>query len=89
VAPHTTALRAYLGEKEYAVWDRMDRRGMNMSHSFHDWLGGYPYETASAEQVTTVLTKLGFGAERLLVQPFTTGVFGSSCNEYVYRKIAM
>ena len=60
-------------------------RGMDFYHDVHDWLGGYPYETALAPEVASKLTKLGFKAERVFARPLSMGVFGSGCDEYVYR----
>ena len=33
-------------------------RGMDFYHDVHDWLGGYPYETAQASEVDSALTQL-------------------------------
>ena len=60
-------------------------RGMDFYHDVHDWLGGYPYETALAPEVEIKLTKLGFEAERVFARPMSRGIFGSGCDEYVYR----
>jgi 2-polyprenyl-3-methyl-5-hydroxy-6-metoxy-1,4-benzoquinol methylase len=61
-------------------------RGMDFYHDVHDWLGGYPYETALAPEVDSKLTSLGFRAERIFARPtMTHGLLGSGCDEYVYR----
>jgi 2-polyprenyl-6-hydroxyphenyl methylase/3-demethylubiquinone-9 3-methyltransferase len=60
-------------------------RGMDFHHDVHDWLGGYPYETAIASEVDHMLTGLGFEAERVLAGPKSRGILGSGCDEYVYR----
>lgn len=60
-------------------------RGMDFYHDVHDWLGGYPYETALAPEVETKLAGLGFKAERVYARPISSGIFGSGCDEYVYR----
>lgn len=60
-------------------------RGMDFYHDVHDWLGGYPYETALAPEVASKLANLGFKAERVFARPISVGVFGSGCDEYVYR----
>src|SRR4051812_12793567 len=39
-------------------------RGMNFSHDAHDWLGGYPYETARAEVLHARMSALGFSETR-------------------------
>jgi len=60
-------------------------RGMDYFHDVHDWLGGYPYETAAAAEVETKLAMLGLKAERVFARPTSLGLFGSGCDEYVYR----
>jgi 2-polyprenyl-3-methyl-5-hydroxy-6-metoxy-1,4-benzoquinol methylase len=60
-------------------------RGMDFYHDVHDWLGGYPYETTLAPEVASKLTGLGFRAERVFARPISVGIFGSGCDEYVYR----
>ena len=59
-------------------------RGMDFNHDVHDWLGGFPYETASAKEVDDFLVTLRFVAERVFARPTSLGLFGSDCNEYVY-----
>jgi len=61
-------------------------RGMDFYHDVHDWLGGYPYETAQASEVDSALTQLSFTAERVFARPLSLGLFGSGCDEYVYRR---
>lgn len=61
-------------------------RGMDFYHDVHDWLGGYPYETALAHEVETEMAALGLKPERVFGQPVTRGMFGTSCDEYVYRR---
>lgn len=60
-------------------------RGMDWFHDARDWLGGYPYESASPEQVADLV---GPGFE--LMQSFNTkagsGILGSGCGEYVFRR---
>ena len=61
-------------------------RGMDHRHDVHDWLGGYPYETALAPEVDAKLVALGFKAERVFARPISHGILGSGCDEYVYRR---
>ena len=61
-------------------------RGMDFYHDVHDWLGGYPYEAALAPEIDKRMVSLGFKAERVFAQPMSTGLFGSGCDEYVYRR---
>lgn len=60
-------------------------RGMDFYHDVHDWLGGYPYETTLAPEVEAKLSDLGFKAERVFARSISNGIFGSGCDEYVYR----
>lgn len=61
------------------------RRGMDFEHDVHDWLGGYPYEAALAPEVDRRLVALGFKVERVFARSKSSGIFGSGCDEYVYR----
>jgi 2-polyprenyl-6-hydroxyphenyl methylase/3-demethylubiquinone-9 3-methyltransferase len=63
-------------------------RGMDLDHDIHDWLGGYPYESIRPTDVAKELTKLGFEHQRSKVRPYSLGLFGSGCDEYVYRRVA-
>lgn len=62
-------------------------RGMSFAHDVHDWMGGYPYESIAPSEVEALMGKLGFESVRSNVQPYGWGVFGSGCDEYVYRRI--
>jgi 2-polyprenyl-3-methyl-5-hydroxy-6-metoxy-1,4-benzoquinol methylase len=61
-------------------------RGMSFTHDVHDWMGGYPYESIAPAEVTVLMNRLGFEHVRSNVQPYGTGIFGSGCDEYVYRR---
>lgn len=63
-------------------------RGMDYWHDLHDWLGGYPYESILADEVDVLMRRLGFTAEKVFARPLELGLFGSGCDEYVYRKLA-
>jgi 2-polyprenyl-3-methyl-5-hydroxy-6-metoxy-1,4-benzoquinol methylase len=62
-------------------------RGMDYMHDVHDWLGGYPYESIRPTDVAQELTRLGFAQVRSKVRPYSIGLFGSGCDEYVYRRV--
>jgi SAM-dependent methyltransferase len=62
-------------------------RGMSYVHDVHDWLGGYPYESIGPAEVAQEMARLGLTHVRSKVQPSSIGLFGSSCDEYVYRRI--
>jgi len=53
-------------------------RGMDFMHNVVDWLGGYPYEYASIEEMTAVLEGHGMAVRRVLPARVPTG-----CNEFV------
>jgi len=59
-------------------------RGMSWSHDVHDWLGGYPYESASPTEIRSALPE--FEVVRSFERPGGFGLFGSGCNEYVFRR---
>jgi 2-polyprenyl-6-hydroxyphenyl methylase/3-demethylubiquinone-9 3-methyltransferase len=64
-------------------------RGMDFFHDVHDWLGGYPYESASRSEIESLISGLGFRARiapRQWHRPL--GLLGSGCDEYVYTKTA-
>jgi SAM-dependent methyltransferase len=62
-------------------------RGMNFHNDVHDWLGGYPYESATTADVSERLAGLGF--ELLTERPTggRLGLFGTGCAEYTFRKL--
>ncbi len=63
------------------------QRGMEFGHDVHDWMGGYPYESISAPEVAAFMQRLGFAHVRSFTSPLTIGLFGSGCDEYVYRRM--
>ncbi|TSE18192.1 Ubiquinone biosynthesis O-methyltransferase [Tepidimonas alkaliphilus] len=76
--------------KKY-VENYSSNRGMDFYHDVHDWLGGYPYESILPQEVDLLMQKLGFSRERVFARQGrffgrSTGLFGSGCDEYVYRK---
>lgn len=62
-------------------------RGMNFSHDVHDWLGGYPYETATADELHDRICAMGFVEERSFRLPRSRGLLGSGCHEFVFRRV--
>lgn len=61
-------------------------RGMHFSHDVHDWLGGFPYETAEANELIARVCANGFAAQRSFVIPKTRGLLGTGCNEFVFKR---
>jgi 2-polyprenyl-6-hydroxyphenyl methylase/3-demethylubiquinone-9 3-methyltransferase len=66
--------------------ERVTMRGMSWSHDIHDWLGGYPYESASPDEVHALLERLGFRIVREFVHVPSHGRYGTGCDEYVARR---
>jgi 2-polyprenyl-6-hydroxyphenyl methylase/3-demethylubiquinone-9 3-methyltransferase len=64
-------------------WSREgQRRGMDRWRDICDWVGGYPYEVATPEQVFDFCRARGFTLTRL-----RCGGVGLGCNEFVFRKL--
>jgi 2-polyprenyl-6-hydroxyphenyl methylase/3-demethylubiquinone-9 3-methyltransferase len=58
-------------------------RGMSRRHDLIDWVGGYPFEVASPEDVFRRVHPLGFELRHL-----KTCAGGLGCNEYVFEQAA-
>jgi 2-polyprenyl-6-hydroxyphenyl methylase/3-demethylubiquinone-9 3-methyltransferase len=71
------------------IADYRSKRGMDYIHDVHDWLGGYPYESIGPADVAKNLTALKFEHVRSKVQPASIGLFGSGCDEFVYRRAGL
>jgi 2-polyprenyl-6-hydroxyphenyl methylase/3-demethylubiquinone-9 3-methyltransferase len=56
-------------------------RGMSWRIDIKDWLGGYPYEYASVDEVFSFVKNLGFSMENLRCNS------GLMNNEYLFRKL--
>lgn len=60
------------------------KRGMDFFHDVRDWLGGYPYESITPHEIKKLLEPLGFKCIKQNVRR-RSGLFGSGCDEYVFR----
>ncbi len=56
-------------------------RGMDFYYNVVDWIGGYPYEYASREEIERFVGALGFVPER-----FEPTIVPIGCNEFVFRR---
>jgi len=56
------------------------RRGMNFYYDVIDWLGGYPYEYASKDEIKNFVEKKNFKLVKFVKAPVPTG-----CNEFVFK----
>lgn len=55
-------------------------RGMSGWHDAVDWVGGYPFEVASREEVTKFFETRGFSTEKVISVGSKQG-----CNQFVFR----
>ncbi len=63
-------------------------RGMDWHHDVHDWLGGYPYESVTPEELSKFLDERCFAVERCFEKRAAAfGLFGSHCDEFVARRV--
>jgi len=60
--------------------DYKKERGMSITHDWDDWLGGYPFEVATPDELLTYYKEKGFE----LIRMKTTNRLG--CNEMVFKK---
>ena len=56
------------------------RRGMSKWHDIVDWVGGYPYEFATPDQIFDFYRSRGFTLAKM-----KCGVVGLGCNEFVFE----
>lgn len=56
-------------------------RGMNRWHDIIDWVGGYPYEVATPDEIFEFYKAKGFRLTRL-----NCGKVGLGCNEFVFQR---
>lgn len=63
---------------------RKQKRGMDFYYNVIDWVGGYPYEYATRDEITSRLQPLGFEFRRFVQAQVPTG-----CNEFVFQRTAV
>jgi 2-polyprenyl-6-hydroxyphenyl methylase/3-demethylubiquinone-9 3-methyltransferase len=62
-------------------------RGMSFYHDVHDWLGGYPYESAAPDEVRSFVKARGFSEVRSFMRSTSLlGLFGTGNDEFVFRR---
>jgi 2-polyprenyl-6-hydroxyphenyl methylase/3-demethylubiquinone-9 3-methyltransferase len=67
------------------VREYKSNRGMDWHHDVHDWLGGYPYESAKADTVKSRMMRRGLRVVRSFERPPGAGIFGTGCDEFVFQ----
>ena len=69
--------------RTWTDYHSLTMRGMSRWHDWIDWVGGYPYERATLEQIVDVYTCDGFRLTKLF--DCSTGY---GCNEFVFHRDA-
>jgi 2-polyprenyl-6-hydroxyphenyl methylase/3-demethylubiquinone-9 3-methyltransferase len=63
-------------------WTRYKNgRGMNRWHDIIDWVGGYPYEVATVDEIFEFYKSRGFSLTKV-----KSGGVGLGCNEFVFDR---
>jgi 2-polyprenyl-6-hydroxyphenyl methylase/3-demethylubiquinone-9 3-methyltransferase len=63
-------------------WTRYkNARGMNRWHDIIDWVGGYPYEVATVDEIFEFYKARGFSLAKV-----KSGGVGLGCNEFVFER---
>ena len=64
------------------TWTRYKNgRGMNRWHDIIDWVGGFPYEVASVDEIFEFYKSKGFSLSKV-----KSGGVGLGCNEFVFER---
>lgn len=63
------------------LWTQPGDRGMNRWRDMVDWVGGYPYEVATPEQIFEFCRERGFELSKM-----RCGGVGLGCNEFVFQR---
>lgn len=69
--------------RTWTHYHELTMRGMSRWHDWIDWVGGYPYERATIEQIIDLYVKDGFRLTKLF-----DCSSGYGCNEFVFRREA-
>ncbi|TIV68339.1 MAG: methyltransferase domain-containing protein [Mesorhizobium sp.] len=63
-----------------------ERRGMEFLADVDDWLGGYPYQSASAAELEAVVESLSFRTKDRFNVNAGVGLFGTGCGEWCFER---
>jgi SAM-dependent methyltransferase len=61
-------------------------RGMEFLVDVDDWLGGYPYESATSDQVEAFVEGLGFRLKQSFNTGSRLGILGTGCGEWLFER---
>ena len=68
--------------EHFRQWKNFDSpRGMNYWHDIVDWVGGYPYEVSTPDEVFEFYKARGFSLTKMMC-----GYVGLGCNQFVFRR---
>jgi len=59
-------------------------RGMDYYHDLHDWMGGYPYQSARPAEVCRFMRARGFRQTVFIPSGVRIGILGSGCSQYTF-----
>jgi len=66
----------------FRSWSQYDRRrGMNRWRDIVDWVGGYPYEVSTPDEIFDFFTERGF-----ILTKLNCGRVGLGCNQFVFSR---
>ena len=65
---------------EILNWNTPSKRGMNKYNDIIDWVGGFPYEVCSTEQITNFMKLNGFSLIKKYDPP------AQACHEWLFKK---
>jgi 2-polyprenyl-3-methyl-5-hydroxy-6-metoxy-1,4-benzoquinol methylase len=68
------------------IFGYQKNRGMNWHHDVIDWIGGYPYESISPEELDIFVNSLHFKVTKAFTDKPGLGLFGSGCDEFMLEK---
>src|SRR5215813_6451148 len=71
--------------EEY-ITDYAKSRGMDFMTDIRDWLGGYPYDSISEEDMLDLAHHLGLRTVRRFCEKPGSGLLGNGCDEYVFHR---
>jgi len=75
----TRTVKGILRLQPPSKWYTGSERGMTLWHDAVDWIGGYPFETATAGELGEFFTARGYTLQNLRPK------HGSGCNELVFQ----
>lgn len=76
----TRTITGIYHRKPVKKWYKGSERGMSLWIDTVDWVGGYPFETATPTKVIDFFYNNGFKLEKLIKKN------GSGCNEFIFQK---